>query len=126
MVLWVLLHACEAFASQLRDSGVHVAMDDYFSSPLLMGCLATHLIFAVGTLRSNRAGVGGALAMWASKNVKVAEKGAMAFLRWGNMSITQWIDKKKFFFSFDRSYLQVRHRAPGLPVSTISVWSFVA
>ena len=98
MVLWVLLHACEAFASQLRDSGVHVAMDNYFSSPLLMGCLATHLIFAVGTLRSNRAGVGGALAMWASKNVKVAEKGAMAFLRWGNMSITQWIDKKKFFF----------------------------
>ena len=88
MVLWVLLHACEAFASQLRDSGVHVAMDNYFSSPLLMGCLATHLIFAVG----------GALAMWASKNVKVAEKGAMAFLRWGNMSITQWIDKKKFFF----------------------------
>ena len=98
MVLWVLLHACEAFASQLRDSGVHVAMDNYFSSPLLMGCLATHLIFAVGTLRSNRAGVGGALAMWASKNVKVAEKGAMAFLRWGNMSITQWIDKKKFCF----------------------------
>ena len=63
-----------------------------------MGCLATHLIFSVGTLRSNRAGVGGALAMWASKNVMVAEKGAMAFLRWGNMSITQWIDKKKFFF----------------------------
>ena len=63
-----------------------------------MGCLATHLIFAVGTSRSNRTGVGGPLATWASKNVKVAEKGDMAFLRWGNISITQWIDKKKFFF----------------------------
>ena len=98
MVLWVLLHACEAFAVQLRDSGVHVAMDNYFSSPILMGCLATNLIFAVGTLRSNRAGVSGALATWTSKKVQVVEKGAMTFLRWGNMSITQWVDKKKVFF----------------------------
>ena len=35
VVLWVLLHACEAFAVQLRDSGVHVAMDNYFSSSIL-------------------------------------------------------------------------------------------
>ena len=99
MVLWVLLHACEAFAVQLRDSGVHVAMDNYkyFSSPILMGCLATYLNFAVSTLRSNKAGVGGALATWTLKKVQLTEKGAMAFLRWGNMSITRWVDKKKVF-----------------------------
>ena len=70
MVVWGLLHACEAFAVHLRDSGVHVAMDNYFSSPIIMGCLATHLIFVVGTLQSNGAGVGGAPATWTLKKYK--------------------------------------------------------
>ena len=64
MVLWVLLGACAAFFTQLKESGVHVAVDNYFSSPMFMGCLATHLNFAVGTVRRKKAGLGGALAHW--------------------------------------------------------------
>lgn len=98
MVLWVLLGACTAFSTQLKGSGVHVAMDNYFSSPMLMGYLATHPIFTVGTVRRNRAGLGGALAHWAHKGVKVSKKGATEFLRWGEMSVTEWFDKKKILF----------------------------
>ena len=48
MVLWSLLGACTAFSTVTYNGyGVHVAMDNYFSSPmLLMVCLATHLIFS--------------------------------------------------------------------------------
>ena len=51
MVLFVLFGACPVLAEQLRESGTYVAMDNFFTSPILFLCLLVQGVFAVGTLR---------------------------------------------------------------------------
>ncbi|CAN0269748.1 unnamed protein product, partial [Pylaiella littoralis] len=55
-VLHVMLDVYKPFSQKVIDSGVTIAMDNYFTSAALFLCLATRDIFAVGTLRSNRVG----------------------------------------------------------------------
>lgn len=63
-VLYTLLKACPEFAVQIDGAGIHIAIDNYFTSVTLLLCLASHDIFAVGTLRKNRTGVPSAIEFW--------------------------------------------------------------
>lgn len=98
MVLHVLLKACPEFGRQLDGSGVSVAMDNYFTSATLLLCLATHDIFAVGTVRKNRMGMGGALQFWKEKKESTKDRGDMLFARNGHLTVVEWIDSKVVHF----------------------------
>ena len=83
MVLHVLLKSCRAFGRQMDGSGVSIAMDNYFTSATLLLCLASHDIFAVGTVRKNRIGMDGALQFWAESKKSTVDRGDMLFARNG-------------------------------------------
>ena len=56
MVLFVLFRACPLLARQLLGSGTYVAIDNFFTSPILILCLILQGVFAVGTLKEIRRG----------------------------------------------------------------------
>lgn len=91
-VLYVLLDACKEFKDKIDGSGVHVAMDNFFTSPTLFECLASHGIFAVGTCRKDR--TAGAVPFWESLDRRLLERGDMHFARSGNIAFVQWLDSK--------------------------------
>lgn len=109
MVLYVLLKACEEF--QIERKGVHVAMDNYFTSPMLQLCLLTHGIFSVGTVRKNRAGVAGAVAFWEEQGVEAKKRGQMTFARCGELSIVRWIDSVALLLASTAHIYEEHHQA---------------
>ena len=52
-------------------------MDNYFTSATLLLCLASHDIFAVGTVRKNRMGMDGALEFWAESDMSTVDRADM-------------------------------------------------
>lgn len=94
MVLFVLFGACPALAGQLQGSGTHVAMDNFFTSPILFLCLLLQGIFAVGTLREIHRGASHAVRYWRATRQTPKERGDMAFARFGLLNFTQWKDKR--------------------------------
>lgn len=94
MVLFVLFVACEEFSTQLLRSGIYMACDNYFTSPILFMCLVWHGVYAVGTLRENHRGSKEAMQYWTMTNQSVKKKGDMSFARFGFLVFTQWVDSK--------------------------------
>lgn len=94
-VLHVLLEECQTLREKLVGSGVFIAMDNFFTSPTLFGCLASHGIFAVGTCRANR--TCGASTYLESLGRKTPNRGDMAFCRSGEMAFVKWLDSKEIF-----------------------------
>ena len=90
-LLYVALEACPEFSTKIVNSGVTLAMDNYFTSAALLLALATRDIFVVGTLRSNRSGLDGAEQLWAKHAMVVVERGDMAMARAGELVIN-WMD----------------------------------
>ena len=105
MVLFVLFHACDAFRARLEGSGVMLACDNFFTSPILFLCLATWGVFAVGTLRSNLRGAADAKAWMAQNSEEMTSKcrlrsrSQMLFVRMGDLAFTLWKDSKDIFFA---------------------------
>lgn len=98
-VLHVVLDVCKPFSQKIIDSGVTIAMDNYFTSAPLFLCLATHDIFAVGTLRSNRVGLDGAQKLWKDKGMKAIERGEMTMARSpAELAVTTWVDSQVVHF----------------------------
>ncbi|CAN0297114.1 unnamed protein product [Pylaiella littoralis] len=91
-VLWVLLGASPVLSKKLDGSGVYIAMDSFFTNPMLFECLASHDIFAVGTCRSDR--TAGAAAYLESLDRTLVERGDMNFCRAGEMAFVRWKDSK--------------------------------
>lgn len=81
MVLFVILEACCELGQFLNGSGIHIAMDNYFTSPLLFLCLKDHSIFAVGTCRRNKVGISGAFEYWSRRGEVLEKQGDMRFAR---------------------------------------------
>ncbi|CAB1104775.1 unnamed protein product [Ectocarpus sp. CCAP 1310/34] len=92
-VLHVLLEECETLRGKLVGSGVFIAMANYFTSPTLFACLASHDIFAVATCRSPR--TCGALPYMESLGHTIPNRGDMTFCRSGEMAFVQWRDSKE-------------------------------
>ena len=80
-ILYVLLHACPGFSEQVRHSGIHIAMDNYFTSPLLFQCLLAEKIFCIGTVRKNKASLGGAFRKWAESGKTALGDNEMVHVR---------------------------------------------
>lgn len=93
-VLYVLLEACPTFSAKIIDSGVTVAMDNFFTGVALLRSLATRDIFAVGTLRGNRVGLDGAIEMWEAQGMVAKERGEMVMARSDGLAIIKWIDSQ--------------------------------
>ena len=91
-LLYVALEACPEFSTKIVNSGVTLAMDNYFTSAALLLALATRDIFVVGTLRSNRSGLDGAEQLWAKHGMVVVERGDMAMARAGELVVIKWMD----------------------------------
>lgn len=98
MVLFVLFGACPEFSKQLFRSGIYMACDNYFTSPILFMCLVWHGVYAVGTLRENRRGSKEAMRYWGITKQSMKKKGDMSFARFGFLVFTQWWDSKKVKF----------------------------
>ncbi|CAB1105013.1 unnamed protein product [Ectocarpus sp. CCAP 1310/34] len=111
-VLHVLLGACKKFGDKIDGSGVYIAMDNYFTSPTLFECLASHDIFAVGTCRSNR--TGGAVPYLQSLDRRPVERGEMHFARAGNVAFVQWLDSKEIILC-SSIHIAQPHAAIGEP-----------
>lgn len=94
MVLFVLFGACPNLAEQLLQSGTYVAMDNFFSSPVLFNCLFWCGLFAVGTLKDIHRGASQAVRYWTTTKQTPRQKGDMAFARFGFLTFTQWKDSK--------------------------------
>lgn len=94
-VLQVLLGECDVLRQKIDGSGVHIAMDNYFTSPTLFECLASHDIFAVGTCRSDR--TAGADAYLDSLGRTIPNRGDMNFCRSGQVAFVEWKDSKEIF-----------------------------
>eukprot|EP00752_Nemacystus_decipiens_P016861 g15093.t1 len=94
-VLHVLLGECEVLKKKIDGSGVFIAMDNYFTSPTLFECLASHEIFAVGTCRADR--TAGAEAYLQSLGRTIPNRGDMNFCRSGQVACVQWKDSKDIF-----------------------------
>ncbi|CAB1104017.1 unnamed protein product [Ectocarpus sp. CCAP 1310/34] len=111
-VLHVLLGACKKFGDKIDGSGAYIAMDNYFKSPTLFECLASHDIFAVGTCRSNR--TGGAVPYLQSLDRRPVERGEMHFARAGNVAFVQWLDSKEIILC-SSIHIAQPHAAIGEP-----------
>ena len=70
-------------------------MDNYFTPPLLFQCLLAEKIFGIGTVRKNKAGLGGAFRKWAESGRTALGDYEMAHLRWGEMVFTRWKDSRE-------------------------------
>lgn len=84
MVLYVILHACDALGDQLRSSGGFIAYDNHFASPILVESLAEFNILCVGTLKAVHKGVRACKDVWADEILdgrmeSRKEKGDMQF-----------------------------------------------
>ena len=77
MVLFVLFGACPVLAEQLRESGTYVAMDNFFTSPILFLCLLLQGVFAVGTLREIHRGASHAVRYWKATRQTPKKRGDM-------------------------------------------------
>ena len=78
----------------INDSGVHVAMDNFSTSPTLLLCLETHKIYGVGTVRTNRVGLKGAVELFRAEGIKLSNKGDINFARSGTLAVVEWKDTK--------------------------------
>lgn len=94
MVLFVLFHACPNWAQQLLQSGTYLAMDNFFTSPILFLCLLLHGVFAVGTLRDIHRGATHASRYLRATKQNTKKRGDMAFARFGFLAFTEWKDKR--------------------------------
>ena len=115
MVLFVLFGACPVLAEQLRESGTYVAMDNFFTSPILFLCLLLQGVFAVGTLREIHRGASHAVRYWKATRQTPKKRGDMAFVRFGLLSFTQWKDKRLVRFAsiihaFKEHFIPLKHR----------------
>lgn len=119
-VLFVLFEACTAFGDQITYSGTYIAMDNFFSCPILFMCLLFgYQCYAVGTLRANRRGAQSANNVWADCGRAGKKKGDMMFARFGNIAFTQWFDSKPVTFLstihiFARHFVPQKHRCDPL------------
>ena len=93
-VRYVLLKACPTFSEKIINSGVSVAMANFFTGAALLQSLATRDIFAVGTLRGNRTGLNGANALWEREGITATERGDMLMARSNELTIIKWIDSQ--------------------------------
>lgn len=91
-LLYVALEACPELSAKIINSGVTIAMDNYFTSAALLLALASKDIFVVGTLRSNRSGLDGAEQLWAKHNMVVKKRGDMTMARAGELAVVKWMD----------------------------------
>lgn len=107
-MLHVLLGECEVLREKLEGSGVFIAMDNYFTSPTLFECLASHDIFAVGTCRANR--TAGAQGFLQSLGRTIPNRGDMNFCRSGEVAFVQWKDSKDIFLC---STIHIAQPKPG-------------
>ena len=94
LVMQCMLHSCPELTVKVNDSGVHVAMDNFFTSPTLLLCLETHKIYGVGTVRTNRIGLKGAVELFRAEGSKLSNKGDMNFARSGTLAVVEWKDTK--------------------------------
>ena len=94
-ILYVLFHACPVFSEQVRHSGIHIAMDNYFTSPLLFQCLLAEKIFCIDTVRKNKAGLGGAFRKWSERGKTALGDYEMVHFRWGEMVFIRWKDSRE-------------------------------
>ena len=69
------------------NSGVSVAMDNFFTGVALLQSRATRNIFAVGTLRDNRTGLDGANALWEREGITATERGDILMARSNELTI---------------------------------------
>ena len=92
----MLLGASPTLRDKLHDSGTSIALDNYFTSPVLFECLASHDIFAVGTCRTTR--TSGAASYLQSLDRKLTKKGDMHYCRSGETGFVQWKDAKDVTF----------------------------
>lgn len=73
-------------------------MENFFTSPLLLLCLATHKIFACGTARRNKIGVSGALAFWDKESLVIEDRNDMKFVHTSakgrQLQLVEWINSK--------------------------------
>ncbi|CAN0417718.1 unnamed protein product [Pylaiella littoralis] len=93
--LHVVLDARKTFSDKIVDSGVTIAMDNYFASAALLLSLATRDIFTVGTLRSNRVGLDGAMKLWKDKDMKATKRGEMVMARSpSEIAVITWVDSQ--------------------------------
>ena len=118
LVLFVLFDACQAFGCHLKDSGIILACDNFFTSPILFLCLAACGIFAVGTLRSNLRGAAEAKAWLRENNEEVNNSGLRkrrqtVFARMGDIAFTLWKDSKDVFFA-STIHIYEKHFSKGL------------
>lgn len=93
-VMFVVLEACPTFSTKIIDSGVTIAMDNYFTGAALLRSLPTRDIFAVGTLRSNRVGLDGAMELWEGEGMVAKERGDMLMARSDELAVIKWIDSQ--------------------------------
>jgi len=90
----VMFGACVRLAGQLLGSGTRVAMDNFFTSPILFLCLLLNGVFAVGTVKEVHRGASHAIRYWRATRQNPKERGEMAFARFGFLNFTQWMDKR--------------------------------
>ena len=94
-ILYALYHAYQSFSTQVRDSGIHITMDNYFTTPLLFQCLLAEKNLCVSTVRKNKAGLGGAYKKVAATSETALHDNEMVHLRWGEMVFTRWKDSRE-------------------------------
>ena len=111
-VLHVLLGECDLLRQKLDGSGVYLAMDNYFSSPTLFECLASHGIFAVGTCRSNR--TAGAQAYLQNLGRTIPNRGDMNFCRSEEIAFVNWKDSKDISLTSTIHIAQPKEDAGGI------------
>lgn len=69
-------------------------MDNFFTGASLLRSLASRDIFAVGTLRSNRVGLDGAIELWDGEGLTATKRGDMLMARADELSVVKWIDSQ--------------------------------
>lgn len=94
-----MFHACRAFADQLKESGTYVAMDNFFTSPILLPVIGHRLrSFVVGTSTSNRRRASDAQNVWKLLGLSIRRQGEINSARFGNLCFVQWRDSKAAHF----------------------------
>ena len=89
------VHAAQLPRADREDQWLRrPAMDNFFTSPTLLLCLETHKIYGVGTVRTNRIGLKGAVELFRAEGSKLSNKGDMNFARSGTLAVVEWKDTK--------------------------------
>lgn len=71
-----------------------MAVDNFFTSPILFLCLLQLGVFAVGTLKDIHRGASHAVRYWRVAQQTPKKRGDMAFARFGFLTFVQWLDKR--------------------------------